>query len=116
MFTISLHNLIFYSFHGIYEEEKIIDNTFNVNVSLSFLGHEHISIIEQSINYAAVYEIIKQRMLIPTPLLEILAQEIAQLIFNFDDRIKSISTSIEKKNPPISGIQGSVSIDYKKDF
>jgi len=55
-------------------------------------------------------------MLIPTPLLEILAQEIAQLIFNFDDRIKSISTSIEKKNPPISGIQGSVSIDYKKDF
>ena len=116
MFTINLHNLIFHSFHGIYEEEKILGNTFTVNVSLSFLQAEHISSLEQTVNYASVYKIIKQRMTIPTALLETLAQDLAQEIHAFDKKIKSISIDIEKKDPPISNIEGSVSVNYKKDY
>ncbi len=116
MFTINLHNLIFHSFHGIHEEERILGNTFEVNVNLSFITDEYITTLEQTINYATVYEIIKQRMQIATPLLETLVQDLANELKAFDNRIKSISISVEKKNPPIPNIEGTVSVHYKKDF
>jgi 7,8-dihydroneopterin aldolase/epimerase/oxygenase len=116
MYTINLHNLIFYSFHGVHEEERVLGNTFIVHVSLSFQHDEEISMLEQTINYASVYEKIKQRMLVPTALLETLVQDLSKEIYALNNRIKSISVSIEKKNPPISNIEGSVSVTYKKDF
>jgi len=116
MITISLHNLIFHSFHGVHEEEKILGNTFIVHISLSFHPAEKISLLEQTVNYASVYEIVKQRMSMPTALLETLAQDLAQELHAFDKRIKSISVSVEKKNPPIPNMEGSVSVNYKQDF
>ncbi|MEO6254317.1 MAG: dihydroneopterin aldolase [Ferruginibacter sp.] len=116
MFTINLHNLNFYSFHGVHEEERILGNNFVVQVSLSFVPGENIISLEQTINYAGVYRIIKQRMSIPTALLETLAQDLAQEIYSFDKRIKSISITVEKKDPPIPNISGSVSVNYKKDY
>ncbi len=116
MFTINLHNLIFHSFHGIHEEERILGNEFEVNVSLSFAPDQTITTLEQTINYATVYEIIKQRMQVATPLLETLVQDLTEEIRALDNRINSISVSVEKKNPPIPNMQGSVSVHYKKDF
>ncbi|MEO7306717.1 MAG: dihydroneopterin aldolase [Ferruginibacter sp.] len=116
MFTINLHNLNFFSFHGVHEEEKILGNNFVVHVSLSFNADGNVSALDQTINYASVYKIIKQRMLIPTALLETLAQDLAQEIYAFDKRIKSISITVEKKDPPIPNISGSVSVNYKKDY
>jgi 7,8-dihydroneopterin aldolase/epimerase/oxygenase len=116
LFTINLHNLIFHSFHGIHEEERILGNTFEVNVTLSFSSAQTITALEQTINYATVYEIIKQRMQIATPLLETLVQDLSEEIRAFDNRIKSISVSVEKKNPPIPNMEGSVSVHYKKEF
>lgn len=116
MFTINLHNLIFHSFHGVHDEESILGNTFVVHVAVSFTPDKKIAALQQTINYASVYNIIKQKMLIPTPLLETLVQDLAQEIYEFDRRINSISVSVEKKNPPIPNIDGSVSVTYKKDF
>lgn len=116
MFTINLVNLIFHSFHGIHDEENTLGNTFVVNVALCFTADEKIITLQQTINYASVYNIIKQKMLVATPLLETLVQDLAQEIYEFDRRINSISVSVEKKNPPIPNIHGSVSVNYKKDF
>lgn len=115
MFTINLHNIVFHAFHGLYEEERILGNEFIVNVSLDFDAKEPINNLNQTIDYVAVYEIIKQHMLQPTPLLETLAQQITAAILAYDDRIGTVSISIEKKNPPISQLQGSVSVAYKKE-
>lgn len=115
-FTIHLNNLTFFSFHGLYEEEKILGNNFGVDVSLSFNAAEKIYTLEQTTNYVAVYNIIKQRMAIPTALLETLAQDLALKIYEYDKRIKSITVKVEKKNPPISNMEGSVCVSFKKDF
>lgn len=116
MITIHLNHLKFFSFHGIYEEEKILGNEFEVNVSITFEDVGYITKLQQTINYALVHEIIKQRMTIPTALLETLAQDLALKIYEDDNRIKSITVTVEKKNPPISNIQGSVCVSFKKDF
>ncbi len=116
MFTINLHNLIFFAHHGIHEEEQLLGNTFVVNVSLAFSGHKHITTLEQTVNYVSVYQLVKQRMMQPTHLLETIAQDIAEHIYQHDKRIISISVAIEKKNPPIKGFEGSIGVKYTKDF
>ena len=116
MFTINLHNLIFHAFHGVHEEERLLGNTFEVNISLSLIDDQPVKTLEQTINYVTVYEIVKRRMQVATHLLEILVQDLTEEISTFDNRIISVSVSVEKKNPPIPNIEGSVSVTYKKDF
>ena len=116
MFTINLNNLQFFAYHGVHEEERVLGNDFEVNVSISFENMEPVKALEQTINYAAVYDIIKQRMAVPTQLLETIAQELSGLIYSYDNRIKSIIISVRKKHAPIPNIAGSVSVTYKQDF
>ena len=116
MFTINLNNLAFHAYHGVYEEERMLGNDFEVNVSVTFEADEPVTSLQHTINYVSVYNIVKQRMAIPLPLLETLAQELTQEIYEFDNRIKIILVSVEKKNPPIPNMEGSVSVHYKKEF
>ena len=116
MFTIFLNNLQFFAYHGIHEEEKILGNTFIVNAEITIPETDRVDSLEQTINYVSAYGIIRERMAIPTPLLETIAQDIATQIHALDQRIVSISLSIEKSNPPIQGMEGSVGIRYFKEF
>ena len=53
-------------------------------------------------------------MQIPTPLLETLAGDMADNILASDPRIKNVNVKIQKKYPPIPGIEGSVSVSCIK--
>jgi 7,8-dihydroneopterin aldolase/epimerase/oxygenase len=116
VFTINLNELQFFSHHGVHDEERVLGNNFIVHVSLQIDGEEKISSIDQTVNYVSVFNIIKKRMASPTALLETVAEEIAAAIRDLDQRIKSIQVSIEKKAPPIAGMQGSVSVSYSKKY
>jgi dihydroneopterin aldolase len=83
---------------------------------MDFIAVAPVTTLEQTVNYAAVYEIIRHRMQSATPLLETLVQELTDEIYAHDKRIKSISVTVEKKNPPMSAFEGSVSVNFKKDF
>ena len=116
MFTISLNNLQFHSFHGIYEEEKILGNAYEVNVELTVDGSEAVKNLSQTVNYESVYAITAKRMAIPTPLLETVAQDLANLLYEADKRTRSVKVNIQKKYPPLTSFQGTVGVTYKKEF
>ena len=116
MITIHLHHLKFFSFHGIHEEERILGNEYEVNVDVTFDEKGTITKIGETINYEPIFELVKQRMNIPTALLETVAQDIANQIHAADNRARSITVSVEKKNPPITNIEGSVGVTYTKEF
>lgn len=116
MFTISLNNLQFHSYHGIYEEEKLLGSSFEVNVELTIDGQDNVLKMDQTINYESVYAITAQRMAIPTALLETVAQDLANLLHEADKRTRSAKVSIQKKNPPFATIQGAVGVSYQKEF
>ena len=116
MFTINLHNLNFFSFHGVHEEERILGNEYEVNVEVTFEEKGAITKIDDTINYVKVFELVKQRMNRPTALLETVAQDIVNQVHSADNRGRSVTVSVEKKNPPIANIQGSVSVTYTKEF
>jgi 7,8-dihydroneopterin aldolase/epimerase/oxygenase len=111
--TIHLHNLLFHAFHGLYEHEQIVGNDFEVNVDIEVATQGIINDLHQTVNYVDAYSIIQQRMLQATPLLETLAQELAQAIHLLDKKITSVSITIKKLSPPIENFVGVVGVTYK---
>ena len=116
MFTIHLTNLQFHSFHGIYEEEKILGNAYEVNVELTVDAGGEVTTLDQTVNYESAYAIIAKRMGVPTALLETVAQDLAQLLAAADKHTKAVRVNIQKKYPPIATFQGAVGVTYKKEF
>lgn len=117
MVTVQLRNLLFNAFHGIHEEEKILGNEYEVNASVEFHErNEVIKHINETVNYAVIYNIIKKRMGIPTPLLETIVMETGNEIHKAFPDLKSIFLSIKKMHPPIEGMQGSAEVSWHKEF
>lgn len=116
MLTINLNNLIFHAFHGIYKEEKIIGNDFEVNVAVTFNAENEIIHINETVDYVSLHEIIKNIMDKPSPLIETVVQHMANEIKLFDTKITTVTISIKKLNPAIANFKGTVGISYTKDF
>lgn len=117
MIRISLHKLVFNSFHGVYDEEKKIGNDFEVNLDVYF--HESVPMITQldeTINYAALFELVKERMALPEPLLETLAMDIATQAKQQFPVIVEINVSISKINMPLTNFRGNISVSYNKKY
>ncbi|HMG82199.1 MAG TPA: dihydroneopterin aldolase [Ferruginibacter sp.] len=116
MITIHLHNLQFTGYHGVHDEERVLGNTYELNIDATLDAKQHITQLHQTADYVAIYEIVKKRMALPSALLETVAQDLTDLIHIYDNRITSVSVSIKKMNPPIINFQGSVGVTYKKEF
>ncbi len=116
MYTIHLHNLSFFSYHGLHEEETILGGWFNVSIDISTKNSGIINSIQDTINYAEAYMLVKSIMNTPTPLLETIARDIVYAIYHMDNRINTIKVTIHKLNPPIAQFSGDVGVSYHKEF
>lgn len=115
-FIIELKELQFFSFHGLYEEEKKAGGEFVVDLFASFSAKKPITDLDQTINYATLYALVKEEMSDSRELLETLAESIAEKIYLVYPILKKIDIRIEKKNPPIVGFSGRVAIHYRKEY
>src|SRR5688572_4929099 len=106
MITVQLHNLSFHSFHGIHEEERVLGGKYNIDVVVSFQEKTIIDKLDQSIDYAALFAIVKDVMIVPTPMLETIVMKIGQRIKEKFTIIEQINVSIIKVRPPIEGLEG----------
>jgi 7,8-dihydroneopterin aldolase/epimerase/oxygenase len=112
LFSIHLKNLRFFAHHGVHQEETLLGNEFEVNITVQFEAAGKVKALEDTINYATIFTIAKQRMEIPAGLLETVAQEIADCIQAMDKRIKKIEVSIDKLYTPIEGLNGRAGVTY----
>ncbi len=112
MFSIHLKNLRFIAFHGVHAEESLLGNEFEVNITVHFNKTGKVVELDDTVNYAAIFAIAKQRMDVPTGLLETVAWQIAENIAALDKRITAISVSIDKLNTPIEGLNGRAGVTY----
>ncbi len=116
-FTISLNNLRFRAYHGLYPAERQKGNDFVVNMEVSYTSKQAmITQLEDTIDYAALFEIINANMQDPVDLLETLVQRIAQSVHERYSDVKQITVSVEKLNPPIDKFTGSAAVSYSAEF
>jgi dihydroneopterin aldolase len=114
MMFIHLHGLRFQGFHGLYEEERLLGNEYEVNLSVGFEPKQlPINGLEQTIDYTQLLKLVKNRMAVPTPLLETLATGIAIEICSGYSEVVKISISIKKLYPPLNNFEGAVGVSFE---
>jgi dihydroneopterin aldolase len=114
MLFIHLYNLRFYGHHGVFEEEKILGNEYEVNISVGFEPAAFpVMHIDETIDYTVVYQLVKARMAVPTRLLETIATELAAEIRSKYSQAGKISISIKKLYPPVNNFEGAVGVSFE---
>jgi 7,8-dihydroneopterin aldolase/epimerase/oxygenase len=109
---LTLNHMQFHAYHGVFEQEQRIGNTYFVDLKIGadFSKACKTDLIEDTINYASVFHEIEQEMKKPCSLIEHLAENICQrLKSNFKD-MQTIEIKLTKQNPPLQGQLESVSI------
>jgi dihydroneopterin aldolase len=114
--TIELKQLRFFSYHGLYLEEKKNGGEYEVNMTLSFYPPGKIKSLKETINYESLFKFLKDEMDQPRELLETLTMEIAEKIHERFPDVKKVRVEIIKLNPPIENFTGSASAAYSKEF
>lgn len=119
MDKIIMKNMAFYSYHGVFKEEKKLGQKFFIDATL-YLNLKQAGIsdnLNHSVNYGQVYEIIKDIVEKENfDLLEALAEKVCHTIILDFNMIQRIQLEIRKPEAPVSGIFDyfAVSIDRKR--
>ena len=118
MLTIELQQIKLHAFHGLYPGEERLGSPYEVNLKAQCMEPANGTYLELSdtINYAVLYEIIRKRMAVPTPLLETVANDIIGEIIAQFPRIRTIEISIFKLQPPIAQFEGRVGVTINRSF
>lgn len=117
MISIELNDLQLYAYHGVDVGEDKTGNPYQVNLIVSFNeGSETFDNLESTINYVTLYKLVKQRMSVPTPLLEKVAESIIRRIKHEFAFVNEIRISIYKLQVPIEQFRGKVGVTLHKKF
>lgn len=110
--SIHLVDILLHGYHGLFEEEKLVGNTFKINVTVVYQPNSFpITQLVDTIDYGAVFSILKDQMQIATPLLETVAAHFSLAVFEQFSTAQEISIHIQKMVPPIVGMVGSVAVE-----
>lgn len=100
---ILLENIIFYAYHGVLKQETTVGNTYTVNLKLATDMSKAFETdsINDTISYAAVYDVVKNEMSIPSQLIEHVANRIVQSLKKTFPEVSGIELKLSKRNPPM---------------
>ena len=101
--VVFVKNMRFHARHGVLEQEKRVGGEFlvTVEVKADIQKAFHSDHIEDTINYASLYEIVKKEMNSPSALLEHVAARIAEAILQEYESASEVMVEIVKTNPPM---------------
>lgn len=102
---IELKDMTFYAYHGAFTQERKVGNVFVVNLEITAPLSKAVESddLNDTINYAEVYDIIKKEMNVPSNLLEHLAGRIMNSLKVSYPDIEHIVVKLSKQNPPFGG-------------
>ncbi|MEO0334143.1 MAG: dihydroneopterin aldolase [Bacteroidota bacterium] len=106
MAKILLEGLEFFAYHGYHKEERKTGNRYNVDVIveadvMSAAIHDK---LRETIDYAKLYQTVKEEMEQPAKLLEHIAHRINQRVLHQFPQVKAVEVQVSKFNPPLGGV------------
>ncbi len=102
--TIVVEGLKIFAYHGVFPQETMVGNMFEVSLSVEFNPEPAMrgDRVDLTINYAELIDIIKDVMAYPSKLIEHVCFRIYQNITHRFPRITGGVISIYKLQPPVS--------------
>lgn len=118
MGIIALEQMEFWAYHGCFEEEQVIGTRFMVDLELSVdtTKAEETDHLHDTVNYQAVYRVVKKEMETSSKLLEHLGRRILDAIHAKFPSVTHARIKIAKLNPPLGGKIGSVSVTLTDEY
>lgn len=100
---ITLNRLRYYAYHGVGAQENRVGNEYTVSLRLKtdISRAAETDDVGDTVNYAEVYETVRQEMDIPSRLIEHLCGRIVRSLFRHFPMIEEIEISLTKRNPPM---------------
>ena len=115
---IELEEMRFYAYHGVMPQEAKVGNNFVVNLTLTAPLEQAVKSdeLDDTINYATVYAVVKEQMDIPSKLIEHAAGRILYALKERFPELTGIELKFSKLNPPFGGDVHSASILLGETF
>ena len=103
MQTIILEGVKLYAYHGVAPEENKVGPMYTVNVKMvaDLSKAMESDDVNDTINYAEVYESIKDEMGTPSHLIEHAAKRVAERILHDFKSVESVEITLMKHTPPM---------------
>jgi len=100
---IHLRNVRFHAFHGVMPQERRVGAYFLVNLRVGYPLEKAMQSDEvaDTLNYAALYAVVREEMMTPSNLLEHVAGRIADAVIKAFPQVTSIDLELTKENPPM---------------
>ncbi|MBW6515680.1 MAG: dihydroneopterin aldolase [Candidatus Cloacimonetes bacterium] len=114
---IYLNEMVFYGYHGVKHEERVLGQRFIVNLIIETASETDSQIhhLHDTVDYTRIYDEVKHTMEKKQfHLLEDCANEILDAIFNNFDKVVAAEVKIKKPSVPINGSLGSVEIEMNR--
>jgi len=116
MGKIQLEGMEFYAYHGFFESERIVGNSFEVSLVIetdceTAAISDHLS---DALNYEMVYKLVKEEMHQRSHLLEHVAGRILTRIHSDFKISGKVTVKISKVRPPMGGHVKAVSVTLER--
>ena len=101
--TIFVNDIQLHAYHGVMPQEQLTGNDYLVSVSAQYPIDKAITTddVQHTLNYAMVYDIVKEEMGISSKLVEHVSGRIAQHLMKQFADISAVQVRITKLNPPM---------------
>jgi dihydroneopterin aldolase len=117
MDKILFQGMKFYAYHGVFPEENKLGQTYTVDleVGINLRSAGETDQLEETINYAELYQIVKEIMENEQyKLIESVAEKIASQALTKFPKMNDILVRVTKPNPPIPGHYDAVAVEITR--
>ena len=113
--SIQLHDLRFYAYHGVIEQERRVGGDYLVSLCVEADLSRAVASddVADTVNYAALYELVAREMAQPSKLLEHVAGRIGQRVLEVFPLVDALTIHITKCNPPMGADSKGTSVEIR---
>lgn len=110
---IILREVRFHAFHGVMPQERKVgaDFTVSLRVGVNLSLPAESDDVADTLNYATLYEVVKQQMEIPSQLLEHVAGRVGKAVMDTFPQVTGIDVTLTKLNPPMGADCAGASVE-----
>ena len=110
---IILREVRFHAFHGVMPQERKVgaDFTVSLRVGVNLSLPAESDDVADTLNYATLYEVLKQQMEMPSQLLEHVAGRIGKAVMDTFPQVTGVDVTLTKLNPPMGADCAGASVE-----
>ena len=110
---VCLDDLHFFAYHGVAPQETVVGNEYALSLRLKTDITRAMATddVADTLNYAEIYQAIKEEMEIPSKLLEHVGGRIVRRLFHDFPVLEYIDLKLSKRNPPMGADIASAGVE-----